>query len=77
MEYFWILTTDDRGDLKLIGCYSTEYEAQLKADKLDREYEIISLPTSNDNTATRMIKHKEFDKSGRLVSRVRHGAKGG
>jgi len=58
---YWVTFLDDKGKPCLRGPYHSEGRAQEKVDKLDREGSIISLPTSNPDTATRMLKERRLD----------------
>jgi len=53
--YYWI-KTEEENTFRLAGPFVSEYIAQIKADNLDEPYEIISLPTSNIDSAMRMYK---------------------
>lgn len=62
--YYWIISTDSKGKRSLIGPYNSEYSAQRKADNLEQDYDIVSLPTRNSSSASRMVKAKAFEDSG-------------
>lgn len=73
--YTWIITTDSVGKRALIGPYNSEYKAQLKADNLDQEYDIVMLPTRNSASASRMVKAKSFEDTGdftKATKKLRH-----
>ena len=61
---YWVVFLDDNGRPCLRGPYSNYFKAQEKVDKLDREGEVVQLPTSNADTATRMLKERRIDELG-------------
>lgn len=64
-----------KGKHIILGPYPSHLQAQMNADKLDRDYNIMEFKTRSLPEATRLIKHKMFAESGDIDSstkRVSH-----
>jgi len=61
----WITTHDKtKGVEGLMGPYRSEFQAQKVADKLEVDYDIIYLPTSDPTRATRLVKEQKIQEEG-------------
>lgn len=74
-KYYWV-TCVYLGQRRLIGCYNTEWEAQKAgAEEFPVDFEVVTLPTINRNSASSLLKGKLFEKYGltpEVVKRLRH-----
>ncbi len=80
-HYYWIATVIN-GKQALLGGYNSYVEAeQLAQSKCDNDYEIIMLPTGDENKATHLYRARRFSPDGEdssleeSMQRLRHRGK--
>ncbi|MBA7498681.1 hypothetical protein ES704_01418 [subsurface metagenome] len=78
---YWWVTTIHGGRTIVLGPFSSEEEAnEVGYQRLDGNYNVHSLPTRDESTATRMLKGKKLKEDstlGESLKRFRHKTKGG
>jgi len=76
-NYYWIyIDMPEQGTFRLSGPYVSEYQALMEADKLDRDYDIVSIPTSNMSRAINVMKDRRMKEKGEVAvadKRARRG----
>lgn len=60
----WLTFIDHRGKPCLRGPYHSDMQAQEKADRLEFDVEIVTLPTSDPDRATRILKERRIEGEG-------------
>lgn len=76
--YYWIWAVE-YGKPYILGWYNNSEEAENVATNIDGYYEIYALGTKDKSKATRLIKNKRFEKTGKLTESaksVRHKRRG-
>lgn len=56
---WWYVVTKKDGRMVLLGSYASQQEAEeIAVEKLNTDYEVVSMPTRDRAAATSMLKHK-------------------